>query len=305
MTHGRDGAAGAGSDGTGADGDVDGYRDGTAAARPTVGPVATPGLHVMTFNLRRRLPAVRAGSPDRWSRRAPLVSRLLEAERPAVLAVQEVMPDQSVELAAMLGPRYASIGSGRERDRGGERVELHVDTERLRVLSSRTWWLSDRPETPGSRGPGAVFARVVVQADLSDLATGARFTVVAVHIDPFSARAKLDAARRIRAVVARLDGPVVVLGDFNADDDSPSHAELTRGGLLVDARAVADRLVDPGWGSWSHYGPPRPGGRRLDWVLVSPDVQVSAAGVGAPRFAGAAASDHDPVHAVLRWAAAH
>jgi endonuclease/exonuclease/phosphatase family metal-dependent hydrolase len=271
--------------------------------RPTIGPTPPPALHVMTFNLRRRLPALRADGPDRWSRRAPLVARLLTSESPAVLAVQEVMPDQSAELAAMLGDRYTAIGSGRDRRRGGERVEVHVDTERLRVLSSRIWWLSDRPDVPGSRGPGALFPRAVVQVALSDLATGARVQVLAVHVDPFSARAKLDSARRLRAVVAGLDDPVVVLGDFNAHDDSASHGELTRGGLLVDGRAVAGELVDPGWGSWSHYGPPRPGGRRLDWILVSPEASVSAAGVGGRRFEGAAASDHDPVHAVLRWPA--
>ncbi|KQO79893.1 hypothetical protein ASF17_14510 [Frigoribacterium sp. Leaf263] len=271
--------------------------------RPTIGPTPAPDLHVMTFNLRRRLPALRPGGPDRWSRRAPLVARLLESESPAVLAVQEVMPDQSAELAAMLGDRYTAIGSGRDRRRGDERVEIHVDAERSSVLSSRIWWMSDRPDVPGSRGPGALFPRVVVQVELSDRATGARFHVIAVHVDPFSRRAGLDSARRLRAVVEGLDGPVVVLGDFNARDDSPSHDELTRGGLLVDARTAADHLVDPGWGSWSHYGPPRPGGRRLDWILVSPDAEVSTAGVGAPRYGGAAASDHDPVHAVLRWPA--
>lgn len=268
---------------------------------PTVGPVSPPDLHVMTLNVRRRLPGLRRDRPDSWSRRAPLVTRLLGAEAPTVLALQEVMPDQSDVIAAGLGPRWTSIGSGRDRHRGGERVELHVDTTRLDVVSSRVWWLSDRPDEPGSRGPGALFPRAVVEAELADLTTGGRFHVLAVHIDPLSARGRLDSARRLRAVVAALDGPAVVLGDFNDRDDSAAHGELTRDGLLADARETAARLLDPGWGSWSHYGPPRPGGRRLDWILVSPGARVSAAGVGAPRFDGAAASDHDPVHAVLEW----
>ncbi|MBB1033213.1 hydrolase, partial [Dietzia sp. CQ4] len=50
------------------------------AARPEpsylIGPVTEPDIHVMSWNVRRPVPALVARPPDRWSRRAPAVRAL-------------------------------------------------------------------------------------------------------------------------------------------------------------------------------------------------------------------------------------
>ena len=271
---------------------------------PAVGPVTPPALHLMTYNVRRRMPHVlgtRHARADRWSSRLPALRLLLEAESPSVLGVQEALPDQSAQLAEALGERYASVGTGRDRDRGGERVELYVDTTRLRIVRHEAFWLSATPDVPGSRSYGNMIPRTAVHAELHDLVTGARVHAIVTHFDHLSARSRLRSAEQIRALAVGLDGPTTVMGDFNATVGSPAHRELTRG-RLVDSRDAADDRLDPGWGSFSNYGPPRVGGRRLDWLLVDPGAQVGRAGVGAVRPGGVAPSDHDPVHAVVTWA---
>ena len=50
-----------------------------------IGPVAPPELHVMTFNIRRRVPRSRQAGPDNWSTRRRLVGRLLSLEQPTLL----------------------------------------------------------------------------------------------------------------------------------------------------------------------------------------------------------------------------
>ena len=57
---------------------------------PLVGPVPAPGLHVMTWNIRRPVPAALTRPADRWHHRAPRVRALLTSERPTVLCAQEV-----------------------------------------------------------------------------------------------------------------------------------------------------------------------------------------------------------------------
>ncbi|ROS52555.1 endonuclease/exonuclease/phosphatase family protein [Frigoribacterium sp. PhB24] len=274
---------------------------------PTVGPVDAPDLHLMTYNVRRRMPQVlttRHALADRWSTRLPALRLLLEAERPSVLGIQEALPDQSAQLTDALGTDYASVGTGRDRDRGGERVELHVDTTRLRIVRHDALWLSATPGVPGSRSYGNMIPRTAVHVELDDLAAGARLHVVVTHFDHLSARSRLHSAVQLRTYTDALDGPVALMGDFNAVVGSPAHRELTRG-RLVDSREVADERLDPGWGSYSNYGPPRVGGRRLDWLLVDADARVGRAGVGGVRPGGVAPSDHDPVHAVVRWPADH
>jgi len=270
---------------------------------PTVGPVDAPDLHLMTYNIRRRMPQVlstRHARADRWASRLPALRLLLEAEAPAVLGIQEALPDQSAQLSEALGERYASVGTGRDRDRGGERVELRVDTTRLTIVRHESFWLSATPRVPGSHTYGNMIPRTAVHAELEDRATGARLHVVVTHFDHLSARSRRHSAVQLRTFTDALEGPVAVMGDFNAVVGSSTHRELTRG-RLVDSREVAGERLDPGWGSYSDYGPPRVGGRRLDWLLVDGAAHVDRAGVGALRPGGVAPSDHDPVHAVVRW----
>lgn len=269
---------------------------------PFIGPVTAPRLHVMTLNVRRRTRwPTRAA--DRWSARRPLLHRVLEVERPSILGLQEVLPAQSGDINRMLGRRYAMVGSGRGANHDGERCEIRFDITRLRLLGSRTWWLSDRPDVPASRSYGNVLPRIAVQAELEDKALGTRFHVIVTHLDHLSARSRLASARQIHRVASALDVPHIVMGDFNAGPSSGVARELCADHLLSDTWLTASRRLSPAWDTYSNYRPPRPGGRRVDWVLVSAHAQVDAAGVNAVRFGSVAVSDHEPVHALIRWEA--
>ncbi len=78
-----------------------------------IGPVAAPDLHVMTYNIRRRFPTLRRGSPDHGGTRKVLVRRLLAAEQPTLLGVQEARADQVDVVADTLGSHYRWVGYGR------------------------------------------------------------------------------------------------------------------------------------------------------------------------------------------------
>ena len=90
------------------------------------------------------------------------------------------------------------------------------------------------------------------------------------------------------------------MGDFNTDERSAAHQALTEGGALRDAWQAANEQVTPLFGTFSNYRNPRPGGRRIDHILVGGAVETTRVGINAARFDGRAASDHEPVQAVLR-----
>ncbi|WP_372697465.1 endonuclease/exonuclease/phosphatase family protein [Arthrobacter sp. JSM 101049] len=275
--------------------------DPEAAEQPLVGPVEAPDLHVMTLNIRRRMPAWRPPAADRWNRRRPLLRRLLTAEAPALLGLQEVMPDQSEQIRTMLGPDYARLGSGRSATRGGERCEVHADATRLLPESSRTWWLSARPDEPGSRSFGNLLPRLVVETRLRDLHTGLPLTVMVTQLDHLSRSSRAESARLLHERAAEIDGPTVLMGDFNDDAGSALHRTLADGTVLEDTFSLARQAIGIDCGTYTRYRAPRAEDRRLDWILVSPGTTVEAAGVNPVRFGGRAVSDHEPVHAVLRW----
>ncbi|WP_374928998.1 endonuclease/exonuclease/phosphatase family protein [Kytococcus sedentarius] len=264
---------------------------------PMIGPVGAPGMHVMTWNIRRRLPRL-PRSRDAWARRRGILRQALAAESPTVLAVQEALPDQAQWVLDSLGPGYGMVGRGRDGRGGDEGTPLFLDSRRVAVEGWFQQALSDTPDVPGSRGWGNLVPRIVVVADLRDRATGTSFRVVNMHLDHLSVRSRVASAQRVRELVVEGARPAVVMGDANADAGSTTHSELTRGGLLVDSWEVGHRRT-PAWTTVPNHRAPRPG-RRIDWILVGGGFRVHAVGINAVRRAGAAASDHEPVQACLR-----
>lgn len=270
-----------------------------------IGPVAAPDLHVMTFNIRRRVSNVRPGSPDRWAARKDLVRRILAAEQPTLLGVQEALTDQVRFIASALGSRYRRIGRGRNPSGDGEHCSIFYDPRRLKLTAWQQYALSDTPEHHGSRSWGNRTRRIVVSATFTDVATGARLFAINTHLDHISRRSRLRSVQFILnlAETARAVEPdvaIIVTGDFNADQGSAVYRLLTAEGGLRDTWETAGERLTPQWGTFSNYRRRRPGGKRIDFVFVGPGIDVVSTGINAMRFDGRAASDHEPVQAVLR-----
>lgn len=252
----------------------------------------------MSLNVRRPVPTRRL--QDRWSRRAPLLHELLQAEQPAVLGTQEVMPGQLGTLQTALGDRYRSVGTGRDRRGGGEGCPIYYDGDRVELVRWQQLALSDRPAAAGSISWGNLTPRIVVVAAVRDRVTSASALVVNTHLDHLSPRSRVRAAIAIRQLIARQRLPAVVTGDLNAAAGSRALRALLSGRTLVDAWEAASARVTPAYGTFANYRRPRVDGRRIDWILVSPDVEVLCAGIDGREVSGGWASDHLPVHALVR-----
>ncbi len=273
-----------------------------------IGPVATPDLHVMTYNIRRRFPHHRPWGADRSTARSGLVRRLLEAEQPTLLGVQEALADQVDFVADALGPDYLWVGNGRNSSGEDERCAVFYDSRRLEMTGWKQWALSSTPHEPGSRSWGNLAHRVVVSVDFTDLATGARLRVFNTHFDHLSWRSRIESAKFVLHLVqaaraAEPDAAIVVTGDLNAGVGSAAYRWLTKEGSLRDAWDAADERVTPQWATYSNFRHRRrrPGGKRIDFILVGHGVDVVSAAINAARFEGRAASDHEPVQSVLRY----
>ncbi len=266
---------------------------------PLIGPVPPPGIQIMTYNIRRRMLRLAPHSPDRWDRRRVLIRRLLEAEQPAIVGVQEALPDQAAFVRHALGERFRAIGYGRNADRRGEGCPLIYDNDRLELLGWRQTALSGTPSVPGSTTWGNPTPRVVVGGSFRDRATGVQFRAINTHFDQFSRRSRLNSVDEILRLVAESPLPTVVTGDFNTDDDTVLHARMTATGILADTWDSAQARLTPSWGSFANYGPPTLERKRIDWILATPTVSVLRAAINVTRFDGTWPSDHAPVQAVV------
>ncbi|WDS37908.1 endonuclease/exonuclease/phosphatase family protein [Pseudoxanthomonas sp.] len=252
----------------------------------------TPTLKVMSFNV--RTPA--DTNDNRWENRRDLMAQTIRTQDPDVIGTQELVKQQADDLVARL-PQYAWFGEGRRGGDGDEHMGVFYRTDRLKVLESGNFWLSDTPDVPGSITWGNLYPRLVTWARFRRTADGATFVLYDTH---FPYRDQDDAARLKSAqlIIKRIAGlpkdePFVLTGDFNTTDRDPAHAALTA--VLKDAWLAGAPRSGPEATFHDFTGTPD---RRLDWILFRGLAlrRVDTLTVhNGPRYP----SDHFPVVAVF------
>jgi endonuclease/exonuclease/phosphatase family metal-dependent hydrolase len=267
---------------------------------PALPPPEESTVRLMSLNLRNS--AARDGEHAWVHRRAAALDRI-RAFGPDLLAVQEVMADQEADLRAGL-PEYGWSGVGRDDGRAaGERAGLMWRRPRFQRLEEGHFWLSETPDRP-SVGWDARLPRIASWVRLGDRAHPERPLLVAsTHLSHVGVRAREESARLLRDRLGALagDGPAVLMGDFNTAPGTGPHATLTAtaGAPFVDSFVVTrhhlarDESTGHGFGTWGD-------GARIDWILVSPGLEVLSADVDTTRPDGRYPSDHWPVRATVR-----
>ena len=256
---------------------------------PMSGPAMAQSLRVMTFNV--RLPVDSDGA-NRWEARRALMTKVVAREHPDLIGTQELYRHQGDELVARL-PQYAWLGQGRRGGNADEHMGVFYRKDRLRVLASGDFWLSDTPETIGSISWGNLYPRMVTWARFQRIADGATFVLYNTHLpyrgedEPARTRGAALILERLRQLPA--DEPVILVGDFNTVPDSPTHTLLTA--MLTDAWLAAPR----------HHGPPATfhnftckADLRIDWILFR-GLQAKSAWTVTTHRRGRYPSDHFPV----------
>ena len=128
-----------------------------------------------SYNIRCDTPV---DGDNAWPYRKERVEALIRFYGFDVLGVQEAKPSQMSDLRAM--PGFASVGVGRDGGDRGEYSAIFYRTDRLRVLDSGTFWLSETPDTV-SKGWDAALNRICTWAKMKDRRTGRVFYFFNTH----------------------------------------------------------------------------------------------------------------------------
>ena len=256
----------------------------------------------MTFNIRY---GTADDGDNRWERRKGLLVRTITAFDPDVLGVQEALASQVDELREALGG-YEFVGVGRDDGkREGEFAGMYVKAGRFEKLAAGDFWLSETPDTPGSKGWDASLPRAASWARLRDRRSGQTTLFLNAHFDHLGRKARLESAKLLRRKADELRdnaAAVVVLGDFNAtEDDEPYAALVGREGdamRLVDSYRAARPARGPDEATF-HGFTGKQVGSRIDWVLHSRELRTVSCEIVREPEGRPQASDHFAVAAVL------
>jgi len=258
-------------------------------------------LRIVSFNVDGD--AGRGDQPRSWPQRAEGIVSRIESLRPHLLGLQEIFRSQLDELALAF-PGFGEVGGGsldgRER---GEYSALLYDRGRLELLAGGTFWISEFPETPGSRHFGNVDPRTATWGRFRDLRTGMVFVAVNVRLDDISEPSRemgVEVLQDRILSLATAAGSVVLMGDFGSGEDARS-SRVIRMASVPDLKDTF-RLIHPdatGVGTF-HGHRDDPADVRRDAILASRHFRVLDAGISRdPGMDGSHPSDHHPVWAEL------
>jgi len=254
---------------------------------------AAAQIRVMSFNV--RLPLASDGANDWPNRRAIFIDTVRRAD-PDLIGTQELFQRQGDDLVAAL-PAYRWFGRDRRGGHADEHMGVFYRTDRLRLVRSGNFWLSDTPAVPGSISWGNLYPRMVTWGEFRTRDHGRRVYLFNTHL-PY--RAEDEAARekgaalilaRIRAIAGTV--PVVLTGDFNTVPDSETHRLLAAG--LTDAWEAAPAREGPAGTFHGFTGRPD---RRIDWLWTR-GLRATRVTVRTDHDGDRYPSDHFPVVADL------
>lgn len=285
-------------------------------------------LKVLSVNV--RLSTVNDGD-NAWAIRRDALADLIRKIPYDFIGGQEVIihPNDEVNQLKFLSeklPEYGVIFRSREKiEERGEGTPLFYRKDRWEMdeKDNGTYWLSDTPDVPGSitwKGqstcPRVVSGGLFYEKDKDGKRTGKSVYVFSTHFDHVGEIARQKAADFIlQRINARKDKsvPVILIGDFNAGENSPTIRFLKGETVELDGQvktppmALIDsfRTVHPDAedvSTFQSFKEHNPKGAKIDYIFFTPELKATAAEIIRDKTpAGRFPTDHYPINAVLEW----
>ncbi len=264
---------------------------------PSPGPDV---VKVMTFNI--RVDTILDGS-NRWNNRKELVFDTIADNRADVIGLQEALGFQVTQIQQAL-PQYANYAAGRSNGKQkGETCAIFYRKDRFTLADSGTFWFSNKPSKPGSKGWGNFPPRICSWIRLVDRSTRDGFYVYNVHLDNLSQNSRKKSVELLARRVGTRAGsdPFIVMGDFNMELDNPAMIYLCKNGrpCMTDAwESVHGTAKTKGTGTRHGF---RGGisGPKIDHIPLCQDVLALDVKIDRRSRNGRYPSDHFPVVASI------
>ena len=262
-------------------------------------------LNVMSFNIRR---GTKKDGKNHWIFRRDRVCELLNQYRPDVLGLQEALDFQISEISAML-PGYEKVGLGNWGGSKGLHTAIFYNAVRFVPSAEGTFWFSDTPDLPGSKGWGNIIPRTCTWARLIEKDSEQAFYFYNVHMDHLSQRSRKNSIVLLTQFIHRRSSPdpFVLTGDFNARERS-TPIEYLKGkiplriktkGNVLNPEPLMDtfRVRYPNVRHIATYHGFRKYFFRfkLDYIFVPSSVRVQDAKIIQPQWEKYYPSDHFPL----------
>lgn len=223
-----------------------------------------------------------------WFYRARLVLKNIENQAPGIIGFQEATKWQYNYLVDCL-EGYDSVITYRDDSVIAEGCPVFYSTELYSLVDKGSFWLSETPDEM-SKDWGAACYRICSYVILKENATDKDFVVFNTHLDHVSDEARIKGVGVILDKISQFGSlPSIIMGDFNAEEDSETYAKVTEN--FLDAKYETENpdkhFTYQDWGNKE---------LMLDYFMVSKSgVNVNEYKVVTDLFDGDYSADHFPV----------
>jgi endonuclease/exonuclease/phosphatase family metal-dependent hydrolase len=233
---------------------------------------------ISTFNIRIDAKTDRERG-DGWEKRLPMVTGLIRFHGFDVVAAQEVLPNQEEDMKRLL-PGYGVVGFGRDNGAElGERIVIFFKEDKFKKVEEGRFWLSETPDQPG-KGWDASLPRICTWVKLEDTATKEKIAVFDIHFDHMGAQSKIESSKLMLAKTKEIAGdePMIILGDFNQNEESEGYQVLANDERFADAYQTAEFRYAP-TGSMSRFVMDQATNHRIDHIFLTSQFKVKRYGI--------------------------
>ncbi|MFV8326190.1 endonuclease/exonuclease/phosphatase family protein [Flavobacterium sp. ZS1P14] len=256
-------------------------------------------LKIVTYNIRLDLAS---DGENAWSKRKDYFAGQLQFYEPDIFGVQEATPVQVTDISTLL-PQYASIGIARDGIGKGEASNIYFKKDRLAVIESSTFWLSETPDMI-SKGWDAAYNRVCTYGLFKDLKTRKKFWVFNTHLDHVGETAKTKGLQLILSKIKQLNSknyPVVFMGDLNSEPETNRIIEIKK--VMNDSREISAQPPFGPSGTFNAFRHDLPVTRLIDYIFLSKDsaIKVTKYAVLSDSKDLKYPSDHLPVYIEINF----
>lgn len=246
---------------------------------------------IATYNLRQNNPN---DGINAWPNRKETVKNLVRFHEFDIYGTQEGFIGQLKDLCEVEG--YTYTGHGREDGKDkGEHSAIFYKKDRFELLNSGDFWLRETPDLPGIGWDATCCNRICSWGKFKDRETSNIFFFFSTHFDHQGVVARIESGKlmvkKIREIAS--DYPVICVGDFNSLPDSEQIKTMQK--LLKDCRQAS---VTPPYGpkgSFNNFNFDSPLDDLIDYIFVSPKIEVLKYGILTDNVNRRYPSDHLPV----------
>lgn len=263
--------------------------------------MAQQPINIISFNIRLDNPK---DAPNDWPNRTEKVTSQILFHEADIIGVQEALHNQVADLEKGL-PGYSFTGVGREDGKDkGEYSCIFYNINRLELLASQTFWLSQTPLLPGSKSWDAAITRIVTWAKFRDRHTKQVFFAFNTHFDHIGKVARGESANMLLKAVDSIAGktPAVITGDFNSkptDEPIVLITENTNPLKLTDSRQISASGHYGPHGTFNGFGQKEESDHPIDYIFIKGNWKVLQHATLSQTWGGRFSSDHFPVFARL------